>query len=285
MDELMETDKPIVYDAPEQSLQPTPVTSGGQSGMNINILRIFIVITLLLISFGTAVYLLYFRNPSGTQTQCTLEAKQCPDGSSVGRMGPSCQFAACPEALKVTQSTTPIPSNPSEITEWKTYTFKTDNFSIEYPSSWLLLLRSDEDSMRSFADTEQNTFALIEENTDTSAINQYGRIDFSNISKTRETDVEKWFDDRYKTKPGMPVSGMELQKESVIVTPSKLKILRTEPHFALDTVQQYFIITNNTVYTITTYFVSSDTGLGSSENKRLESIYDRMINSVKIVSL
>ena len=27
---------------------------------------------------------------------CTMEAKQCPDGSYVGRSGPSCEFAACP---------------------------------------------------------------------------------------------------------------------------------------------------------------------------------------------
>lgn len=27
---------------------------------------------------------------------CTLEAKLCPDGSSVGRSGPNCEFAACP---------------------------------------------------------------------------------------------------------------------------------------------------------------------------------------------
>lgn len=27
---------------------------------------------------------------------CTLEAKLCPDGTSVGRSGPSCAFAACP---------------------------------------------------------------------------------------------------------------------------------------------------------------------------------------------
>lgn len=27
---------------------------------------------------------------------CTMEAKMCPDGSYVGRVGPSCQFAACP---------------------------------------------------------------------------------------------------------------------------------------------------------------------------------------------
>lgn len=29
-------------------------------------------------------------------TACTLEAKICPDGSSVGRTGPNCEFAACP---------------------------------------------------------------------------------------------------------------------------------------------------------------------------------------------
>lgn len=35
--------------------------------------------------------------PSGiTQVTCTMEAKICPDGSSVGRTGPSCEFAPCP---------------------------------------------------------------------------------------------------------------------------------------------------------------------------------------------
>ena len=28
---------------------------------------------------------------------CTLEAKLCPDGSSVGRVGPNCAFKACPK--------------------------------------------------------------------------------------------------------------------------------------------------------------------------------------------
>lgn len=28
---------------------------------------------------------------------CTQEARQCPDGSYVGRTGPRCEFAACPE--------------------------------------------------------------------------------------------------------------------------------------------------------------------------------------------
>jgi hypothetical protein len=34
---------------------------------------------------------------SGTAgTVCTMDAKQCPDGSWVGRVPPSCEFAPCP---------------------------------------------------------------------------------------------------------------------------------------------------------------------------------------------
>ena len=32
-----------------------------------------------------------------TPIACTDDAKLCADGSSVGRSGPNCQFAACPE--------------------------------------------------------------------------------------------------------------------------------------------------------------------------------------------
>ncbi|MEK7652508.1 MAG: hypothetical protein AAB334_00980 [Patescibacteria group bacterium] len=33
----------------------------------------------------------------GEQVFCTTEAKLCPDGSGVGRVGPNCEFAPCPE--------------------------------------------------------------------------------------------------------------------------------------------------------------------------------------------
>jgi hypothetical protein len=35
---------------------------------------------------------------------CTMEAKQCPDGSYVGRSGPKCEFAACPGATTDAQT-------------------------------------------------------------------------------------------------------------------------------------------------------------------------------------
>jgi len=34
--------------------------------------------------------------PTPTSKACTQEAKVCPDGSSVGRTGPNCEFAPCP---------------------------------------------------------------------------------------------------------------------------------------------------------------------------------------------
>lgn len=43
-------------------------------------------------------------NSGGTQVACTMEAKQCPDGSYVGREGPRCEFRACPVAGNVASS-------------------------------------------------------------------------------------------------------------------------------------------------------------------------------------
>src|SRR5260221_10135993 len=34
--------------------------------------------------------------PASSLVACTQEAKICPDGTSVGRTGPNCEFAACP---------------------------------------------------------------------------------------------------------------------------------------------------------------------------------------------
>jgi len=43
--------------------------------------------------------------PQDSKTACTQEAKLCPDGSSVGRTGQSCEFAPCPtEATKATST-------------------------------------------------------------------------------------------------------------------------------------------------------------------------------------
>ncbi|MFZ2594096.1 MAG: hypothetical protein WAX38_04970 [Minisyncoccia bacterium] len=57
---------------------------------------------------GIALVLLYIQYNNTISTAlggiaapdvaCTMEAKMCPDGSSVGRSGPTCAFAECPTA-------------------------------------------------------------------------------------------------------------------------------------------------------------------------------------------
>ncbi len=47
---------------------------------------------------GGGAFWLWQKSTGGGEVACTLEAKICPDGSSVGRVGPYCQFAPCPSA-------------------------------------------------------------------------------------------------------------------------------------------------------------------------------------------
>ena len=55
---------------------------------------------------------------SPSPVACTAEAKICPDGSSVGRTGPNCEFAPCPSVApspSAKPTATPRPtSNPSQ---------------------------------------------------------------------------------------------------------------------------------------------------------------------------
>ena len=41
-------------------------------------------------------------SPEDSPVVCAMDVKICPDGSAVGRTGPNCEFAECPEAPKKT---------------------------------------------------------------------------------------------------------------------------------------------------------------------------------------
>lgn len=57
-------------------------------------------IALLVVIAGVA--FMEYPKQEATTVACTMEAKICPDGSAVGRTGPMCEFAACPEASTTT---------------------------------------------------------------------------------------------------------------------------------------------------------------------------------------
>ena len=55
------------------------------------ILIVIIIIGVLALGVGA-----YYISTKNTPKGCTMEAKICPDGSSVGRAGPNCEFTVCP---------------------------------------------------------------------------------------------------------------------------------------------------------------------------------------------
>jgi len=83
---------------------------------------IIIILVILVLVGSYEIIKMVFFSPYNTPA-CTMEAKICPDGSAVGRIGPNCDFVPCP----TTQTT-------GQILGWNTY----KNFGIEfqYPKDW-----------------------------------------------------------------------------------------------------------------------------------------------------
>lgn len=73
--------------------------------------KVFIVaITCVVVAIAGAYFASTEKRDSPIEAAaCTQEALLCADGSSVGRVGPSCEFALCPEAIEVERPGMPKP--------------------------------------------------------------------------------------------------------------------------------------------------------------------------------
>ena len=112
-------------------------------------LIITVVTVFILAILGIAGWYFFFLIPNNTAepVACTQEAKQCPDGSYVSRVGTNCEFAPCTsEALceggecpniDIGEKTTDTPSSSiAPATDWKIYRNTEYNFQIEYPENY-----------------------------------------------------------------------------------------------------------------------------------------------------
>ena len=74
------------------------------------LISIVLVVIALLAAVAYAIGMQFFSPNTATTPvykACTMEAKICSDGSSVGRVGPNCEFAQCPVS---TETPTAIPT-------------------------------------------------------------------------------------------------------------------------------------------------------------------------------
>src|SRR3989344_1128650 len=65
------------------------------------------IIGIVLLTAVAGYFVVNRQTDEPTPVACTQEAKLCPDGSAVGRTGPNCEFAECPD---VNPSPTPTPT-------------------------------------------------------------------------------------------------------------------------------------------------------------------------------
>lgn len=71
-------------------------------------IRILLMSLLVLIALLGVIAFVIPRGTSPQPVACTMEAKICPDGSAVGRVGPNCEFAACPDIATSTVGISPV---------------------------------------------------------------------------------------------------------------------------------------------------------------------------------
>jgi hypothetical protein len=110
---------------PAEPIATAPSTEGiPKKGSPLMVIAIILAVVAVLAVVGY-VFGAKLLTPKTTQVACTMEAKICPDGSSVGRIAPNCEFAACPVAVVT----------PDPTANWKTHTDIKFGFSFKYPEN------------------------------------------------------------------------------------------------------------------------------------------------------
>lgn len=89
---------------------------------NIPLRKRITIIILGVAAVAVALYILSGKQQDEAPTACTEEARVCLDGSTVGRTGPNCAFAECPEG--------------TGTEDWKEVTDSTSGAVYKYPENF-----------------------------------------------------------------------------------------------------------------------------------------------------
>ncbi len=112
---------------PDPNIQNNPIPAEPKKSRKIWFVYLAIAMAVLLAASAYGAY--YYWHKSQPKA-CTQEAKQCSDGSYVGRTGPNCEFTACPSA-------SPSPSVVADATAgWQTYENEKYGYLLKYPNKF-----------------------------------------------------------------------------------------------------------------------------------------------------
>ncbi len=177
------------------------------------IIIVLIIVGVLVVAGGVYYFLI---NKTQKPVACTMETKICPDGSSVGRTGPNCEFIECPESntesgLIVTRKGVSGENFSKELAEEKKWDFLTVNtadyeeirnkiidFYNQKKFHYLLLIGTNEEIPYAIPNDTSNSegradYALYGDmNGDRFSEVSIGRLPFSSESELRKyyTDLE-----------------------------------------------------------------------------------------------
>lgn len=159
-----------------------------QKGFALN----YLIIGLVVLALAGGTYYLGVKGTllpktANTPKACTEEAKICPDGSSVGRTGPNCEFSPCPSGTSSKSS--------DETANWKIYSNTKYGFEVRYPEQYGQHL-SDVDNVILFVSQKNDQvwdirIAWYIQNTNKKSIHELGNLKNSEYIKMGSSDAIK----------------------------------------------------------------------------------------------
>ena len=223
-------------------------------------LTILISVIIFLIVIGTVSAAYLFLNDSNKQKACTMEAKICPDGSTVGRTGPNCEFSPCPS------SQAPQGKPTDSTANWKTYN-ATNVYNLSYPL--------DKYSIRSGAANLNALWPgpiIIDPNDSFSQGDRITIIVYNNIDNLSLTNPKGLFTDSAISRcVNEAINGREI----------KQTVLDGQKAFEMDSCSSGLIGTKRQIISVHNNNVFSFIVEGSSQSEEINNLGAQILSSFK----